>query len=34
MSRRTVYGHQWSENGWPMVDRGSCEWIDVPGVNV
>ena len=34
MSRRTVYGHQWSENGWPMVDRDSCEWIDVPGVNV
>ena len=34
MSRRTVYGHAWSENGWPMVDRGSCEWIDVPGVNV
>ena len=33
MARRTVYGNEWSENGWPMVDQGSCEWITVPGTN-
>jgi predicted chitinase len=31
MARRTVYGNTWSENSWPMVDQGSCEWITVPG---
>ncbi|MBO0676767.1 M15 family metallopeptidase [Mycolicibacterium sp. S2-37] len=34
MATRTVYGNTHSENGWPMVDEGSCEWITVPGTNV
>lgn len=34
MARRTVYGHTHGENGWPMVDAGSCTWVNVPGVNV
>lgn len=31
MSLRTVYGNDTSENGWPMVDTGSCQWVTVPG---
>lgn len=31
MGRRVVYGHSFSENGWPMVDTGSCSWVKVPG---
>lgn len=31
MARRTVYGNDWSSNGWPMVDEGSCTWVDIPG---
>lgn len=34
MARRNVYGNDWSENGWPMVDEGSCTWVTVPGTNV
>lgn len=34
MSLRTVYGNDHSENGWPMVDAESCEWITVPGTDV
>lgn len=34
MANRTVYGNTISENGWPMVDEGSCEWVGVPGANV
>ncbi|ASR77115.1 endolysin [Mycobacterium phage MyraDee] len=34
MGRRNVYGNDWSENGWPMVDQASCQWITVPGTNV
>lgn len=33
MARRTVYGNEWSSNGWPMVDEGSCTWVSVPGCN-
>lgn len=33
MSLRTVYGNDHSENGWPMVDEGSCNWVTVPGTN-
>ena len=33
MAFRTVYGNQYSENQWPMVDEGSCQWITVPGTN-
>lgn len=33
MARRTVYGNDWSSNGWPMVDEGSCTWVIVPGTN-
>jgi predicted chitinase len=31
VSFRTVYGNTHSENGWPMVDQGSCEWVRIPG---
>jgi len=31
MADRIVYGRTHSENGWPMVDTGSCVWIKVPG---
>jgi len=31
MARRVVYGNSFSENGWPMVDQGSCEWVRIPG---
>jgi putative chitinase len=34
MAPRTVYGNTISENGWPMVDQGSCQWVTVPGCNV
>lgn len=34
MARRTVYGNDWSSNGWPMVDEGSCTWVTVPGTDV
>lgn len=34
MATRTVYGHTHGENGWPMVDRDSCQWITVPGTSV
>jgi hypothetical protein len=34
MGFRTVYGNTVSENGWPMVDDASCEWITVPGTDV
>ena len=33
MGFRTVYGNDFSENGWRMVDEGSCQWITVPGTN-
>lgn len=31
---RTVYGKNFSENGWRMVDTGSCVWVRVPGTAV
>jgi len=34
MARRVVYGLSYSENGWPMVDTGSCSWTSVPGTPV
>ncbi|MGA5467187.1 hypothetical protein [Mycobacterium sp. NPDC050041] len=34
MADRTVYGRTHSENGWRMVDTGSCRWVKVPGTNV
>lgn len=34
MARRNVYGNDWSSNGWPMVDEGSCTWVTVPGTDV
>lgn len=34
MARRNVYGNDWSENGWPMVDQGSCMWMPIPGAAV
>lgn len=34
MARRTVYGYDYSSNGWPMVDEGSCTWVSVPGTSV
>jgi len=33
MADRVVYGNSFSENGWRMVDTGSCRWIQVPGTN-
>jgi hypothetical protein len=33
MADRTVYGLNFSENGWRMVDQGSCVWVLVPGSN-
>lgn len=33
MADRTVYGLDFSENGWRMVDQGSCVWVQVPGTN-
>lgn len=34
MADRTVYGLNFSENGWRMVDQGSCVWVTVPGADV
>lgn len=34
MGLRTVYGNTHSENGWEMVDEGSCVWVQVPGCDV
>ena len=34
MARRVVYGNSFSENGWPMVDQDSCQWVTVPGTTV
>ena len=34
MANRTVYGRQFSENLWPMVDRNSCRHVLIPGTNV
>lgn len=33
MGFRTVYGYQWSENGWRMCNRDECERIYVEGAN-
>lgn len=33
MAYRVAYGNTHSENGWEMVDTGSCKWVDVPGTN-
>lgn len=33
MANRVVYGHSSSSNGWPMVDEGSCTWVDIPGTS-
>lgn len=34
MGSRTPYGNAFSENGWPMVNEGSCSWVTVPGTGV
>jgi len=34
MGDRNVYGNDFSENGWRMVDQGSCVWVKVPGTSV
>ncbi len=34
MARRLFKGNEFSENGWPYVDTGSCTWRKVPGANV
>lgn len=34
MAERVVYGNTHSENGWIMVDQGSCVWVQVPGTKV
>jgi hypothetical protein len=34
MADRTVYGRTHSENGWRMVDQGSCRHVLIPGTNV
>lgn len=33
MGNRVVYGNTRSSNGWPMVDEGSCTWVDIPGTD-
>lgn len=33
MARRKFNGNDFSEDGWPYVDEGSCTWIVVPGTN-
>lgn len=33
MGNRVVYGNTHSSNGWPMVDQGSCTWVDIPGTS-
>lgn len=34
MGFRFAYGNSHSENGWPMVDAGSCRWATIPGTEV
>lgn len=34
MGNRVVNGSTNSENGWPLVDQGSCQWVDIPGTDV
>lgn len=34
MGRRNYKGNDWSSNGWPIVDEGSCTWVTVPGTDV
>lgn len=34
MGNRVVYGNSFSSDGWPMVDEGSCTWVNVPGTGV
>lgn len=34
MANRLFNGRQFSENGWPYVDQGSCTWVTVPGTQV
>lgn len=34
MARVQKQGYWYSENGWPMVDQGSCVWISIPGTDV
>lgn len=31
MALRLFNGNQYSENGWPYVDQGSCTWVIIPG---
>lgn len=33
MARRLFNGNEFSEDGWPYVDEGSCTWIIVPGTD-
>ena len=33
MAQRVVYGNSIGEDGWPMVDEGSCNWVTVPGTS-
>ena len=33
MAVRVVNGNTATEDGWPLVDEGSCNWISVPGTN-
>lgn len=33
MGTRVVYGNSYGENGWPMVDTDSCQWVTVPGTS-
>lgn len=33
MADRTVNGNTHTENGWRLVDIGSCVWVKVPGTN-
>jgi len=34
MGNRVVNGSTHTENGWPLVDQGSCEWVSIPGTSV
>ena len=31
MARRIVNGNAYSEDGWPIVDQGSCTWVNIIG---
>ncbi|ASR87065.1 endolysin [Mycobacterium phage Krypton555] len=31
---RTVYGNDWSENGWRMIWDTECQWTTIPGTSV